>query len=236
VGGVGGDDRVPQVHAVEQGLHLGGLGGVVGDPDLGDDRFLLVEHGGEELDLAVQDAAQPLPVDRDRGQQAVQLPRVCQVAQPAAEDLVQDLRVDEVQQRPDPGLAGGDDPPQQRVTPPAQVRQHALRQVSGLVADLPERLRPGQRARGGDGEDEHEPVAAAPGLPRVRHERQHRQQARDLPGPVLDHAGHGGNSGMRHCTGGLSFRSDEDSTPVIKPAEGRPRESPAPPGPALPRN
>jgi hypothetical protein len=89
---------------------------------------------------------------------------------------------------------------------PAQVPQHVLGQVGGLVADLPERLRPGQRARGGDSEDEHERVAASPGLARVRDQGQHRQQAGNLPGPVVDHAGHGGNSGMRHWTGGLSFR------------------------------
>jgi hypothetical protein len=71
-----------------------------------------------------------------------------------------------VEQRPDPGLARGDDLPAQRVKPPAEFPEHVLGQVSGMVADLPERLRAGQRARGGDGEDERERVAAAPGLPR----------------------------------------------------------------------
>jgi len=91
---------------------------------------------------------------------------------------------------------------------PPQVPQHVLGQVSGVVADLAERPGPGQRARGRDREDEDEQVTATPRLPRVRDQGQHRQQAGDLPGPVLDHAGHGSNSGMRHCTGGLSFRAD----------------------------
>ena len=60
-----------------------------------------------------------------------------------------------------------------------------------------------------------------PRWPRVRDQGQHGQQAGDFPGPVPDHAGHGGNSGMRHWTGGLSVRADMDSTPVIKP-DGRP--------------
>ena len=206
---------------LQQVPDLGGLSGLVRDPVLGDDGLLLVQHGGEQPRPGRQHAAQPLAVDRDRPQQPVQAPGVRQVAEPAAEDLVQDLGVDEVEQRPDPGLAQGDDLPPQRVRLPAEVAQHVLGQVSGMVADLPEGLRPGQRARGGDREDEHQAIAAAPGLPRVRDCGQHRQQAGSLPCPVLDHAGHGGNSGMRHCTGGLSFRSDKDSTPVIKPG-GRP--------------
>jgi hypothetical protein len=121
------------------------------------------QHGGEQFRLPVQDSPQPFPVDRDRGQQPVQAAGVRQVAEPAADDLVQDVRADEVEQRPDPGLARGDDLPPQRVKPPAQVPEHALGQVSCLVADFPERLRPGQRARGRDGEDEHERVAAGPG-------------------------------------------------------------------------
>jgi hypothetical protein len=38
---------------------------------LGDHDLFLVQHGGEQLDLAVRDAAQPFSVDRDRGQQPV---------------------------------------------------------------------------------------------------------------------------------------------------------------------
>jgi hypothetical protein len=96
-----------------------------------------------------------------------------------------------------------------------------LGQVSGLVADLPEGLGTGQRAGGGDREHEDERVAAAPGLPRVRDQCQHCQQARDFPRSLLNYAGHGGDAGMRHWIGGLSLRSDMASTPVIKP-EGRP--------------
>ena len=65
-----------------------------------------------------------------------------------------------------------------------QVPQHVLGQVSGMVADLPERLRPGQRARGRDGEHEHQDVAASPRPARVRDQGQHRQQAGNLPGPT----------------------------------------------------
>jgi hypothetical protein len=97
-----------------------------------------------------------------RCQQSVQAACVREVAEPAADDLVQDFRVDEMEQRADPGLARGDDLPPERVKPPAQVPQHALGQVSGLVADLPERPRPGQRACGRDGEHEHQDVAAPP--------------------------------------------------------------------------
>jgi hypothetical protein len=63
-------------------------------------------------------------------------------ARAAADGLVQDFGVDEVEQRPDPGLARGDDLAAQRVKPPAQVAQHVLGQVSSLVADFPERFRP----------------------------------------------------------------------------------------------
>lgn len=236
VDGVGGDDGAVEVDVLQQGPDLGGLGGVVRDPVLGDDCLVLVQQGGEQLDLPVQDAAEPFAVDRDRGQQPVQFSLVREVAEPAAEDVVEDRGVEEVEQGPDPGLARGDDLPPQRVHPAAQVPQDVLGQVSGLVPDLPEGLRAGQGARGRDGEDEHEVVAAAAGLARVRDEGQHCEQARDLPRPVLDHAGHGGNSGMRHCTGGLSVRSDLASTPVIKPAGGRSRESRAPPRPALRRS
>jgi len=64
-----------------------------------------MQHRGEQLDLPVQDPAQPLAVDRDRGQQPVQAAGVRQVPQPAAGDLVQDARVNGVDQGPDPGLA-----------------------------------------------------------------------------------------------------------------------------------
>ena len=36
---------------------------------LRDHDFLFVQHRGEQRDLPVRDAAQPFPVDRDRGQQ-----------------------------------------------------------------------------------------------------------------------------------------------------------------------
>ena len=93
VGSVGGDDRAFQVHGLQQLLDLGGLGCLVGDPVLGDDHLLLVQHRGEQLDLPVADAAQPFPVDRDRGQQVLQPARVRQGAQPAAGELVQFPRV-----------------------------------------------------------------------------------------------------------------------------------------------
>ena len=70
--------------------------------------------------------------------------------------------------------------PPQRVRLPAELPQHLLGQVSGLVADLPELLGPGQHARDGDREHEHQREPAAPRLARVRDQGQHRQQARDL--------------------------------------------------------
>jgi hypothetical protein len=107
MGGVGGDDRVLQVHVPEQFLHLGDPRGVVRDPDLPDDHLLVVQHRGEELDLAVQDAAQPLAVDRDRGQRLVQPARVRQGAEPPAGEVVQQVRADRLDEGADPGLAGG---------------------------------------------------------------------------------------------------------------------------------
>jgi hypothetical protein len=122
---------------------------------LRDDGLLLLQHGGEQLHLAVRDPAQPLAVDGDRGQHAVQAVGVRQVPQPAAGNLVQDLRADRVDQGPDSRLAGRDDLPAQRVRPAAQRPQDLLGQVSGLVADLPERPRPGQSARRRDREHEY---------------------------------------------------------------------------------
>jgi hypothetical protein len=69
-----------------------------------------VQHRREQLHLAVGDAAQPFPVDRDRGQ-PVEAARVRQAAQPAADDLVKETRADSLDQRADPRLAWRDDPP-----------------------------------------------------------------------------------------------------------------------------
>ena len=160
VGGVGGDDRVPQVHAVQQLPDLGRLGGVVRDPDLGDNRLLLVQHRGEQLHLPVQHAPEPFPVHRDRGQRTVQASGVHQAAEPAADQVVQ--------------------------------------QVSSMIADLAEVPRPGQRARDGHCQDEHQQVAPSPPPARVRDKREHLQQARDLPVIFFIGAGHGGIGGMRN--------------------------------------
>ena len=54
VDGVGGDHGVVQVYGVQQFPDLGGLGGFIRDPVLGDDHLLLVQHRGEQLDLPVQ--------------------------------------------------------------------------------------------------------------------------------------------------------------------------------------
>jgi hypothetical protein len=109
-----------------------------------------VQHRGEELALAVQDAAQPLAVDRDRGQRLVQPARVRQGAEPPAGEVVQQVRADRLDEGADPGLAGGDDPAPQRMRDPAEPGQHALGQVSGMIAGLAEVSGPGQRA--GDSE------------------------------------------------------------------------------------
>jgi hypothetical protein len=84
------------------------------------------------------------------------------------------------------------------VRPPAEPGQDLLRQVSGLVSDLPEALRPGQHTRGRDREDEHQQIAAAPALPQIRDPRQHVQQAGKLPGLKSISAGHGSVAGMRN--------------------------------------
>jgi len=98
----------------------------------------------------------------------------------------------------DPLLAGSDDLASQRVARPAQPPQDLLRQVSGLVADLPEGLRPGQHARHRDREHERQPIAAAPEPARVRDPREYLQQPGDFPGCLFIGAGHGGSTGMRH--------------------------------------
>ena len=135
---------------------------------LGDHHLFFLEHRCEQLDLAVRDAAQPFPVDRDRGQQPVQPACVRQGAQPAAGQVIEDIRADDVDQGADPLLARGDDLAAQRMPCPAQPPQNLLRQVSGLVADLPEGLRPGQHARHRDREHERQPISAAPEPARVR--------------------------------------------------------------------
>jgi len=59
------DHRAFQVHVLEQLFHPGRLGRAVRDPDLRDHGAALVQHRGEQLDLPVPDAPQPLPADRD---------------------------------------------------------------------------------------------------------------------------------------------------------------------------
>jgi hypothetical protein len=87
-----------------------------------------------------------------------------------------------VDQGADPGLARGDDLPQQRVRPSAEPGEDLLQQVSGVIAGLAEVPGPGQRARDGNGEHEDERVAAPPPLPRVRDQGKHLQQTGDFPG------------------------------------------------------
>ncbi len=198
VGGIAGDHRVVQVNGVQQFSDLGGLGRLVRDPVLGDHHLLLVQHRGEQLDLPVRHAPQPFAVDRDRGQQPVHPARVRHRAQPAADQLVQLLGADALDQGADPLLARHDDRAAQRPRLPAEPGQDLLWQVSGLVADLPEILRPGQHARHRDRQDEHQAVSAAPAHARVRHLCQHLQQARDLTPILFIGAGHGGSTGMRH--------------------------------------
>ena len=197
---VGGDHRAMQVHGLQQFFDLRGLGRLVGDPVLRDDHLLLVQHRGEQLDLPVADPAQPFPVDRDRGEQRFQAARAGQVAQPAADELVQFLRVQFLDQGADPLLAGRDDAPQQRVRHPAEPGQHLLRQVSGMIADLPEALGLGEHACHRDREDEHQCEPAAPLLPRVRDQGQHLQHPGNLTAclaSVFIGAGHRGSGGMR---------------------------------------
>jgi hypothetical protein len=112
VGGVGGDHGVLQVHVLQQFLYLGGFGGLVRDPVLGDHDLFFVQHGGEQLDLAVRDTAEPFSVDRDRGQQVIQPARVRQGAQPVPDQVVQDVSASGVDQGADPRLARRDDAPQ----------------------------------------------------------------------------------------------------------------------------
>ncbi|HUY50169.1 MAG TPA: hypothetical protein VMV92_31440 [Streptosporangiaceae bacterium] len=84
--------------------------------------------------------------------------------------------------------------------PAAQRGQQVLRQASGLAADLPEALRPGQHAHHRDREHEHQREPASPPPARVRDLRQYLQQA----GEFLIGAGHGGHGdygGMRHWHG-----------------------------------
>jgi hypothetical protein len=68
--------------------------------------------------------------------------------------------------------------------------------VRGLVADLPEVLRPGQHARHRDREQEHQREPASPGLAGIRDLRQHLQQAGDFVSYFIC-AGQGGSRGMR---------------------------------------
>jgi hypothetical protein len=81
---------------------------------------------------------------------------------------------------------------------PAEPGQDVLRQVSGMIAGLPEVPGPGQRAGDGDREDEGEKEPAAAPLPGIRDQGEYLQQAGDLPALVLIGAGHGGIAGMRN--------------------------------------
>ena len=128
----------------------------------------------------------------------IQAARVRQLAQPAAGQVIEDDRADDMDQGADPLLARGDDHAAQRVRFPAQPGQDLLRQVSALVVDLPEAPRPGRHARHRDSEHERQQVAAAPALPQVLDLRQYLQQAGNVSGGVLIGAGHGGSAGMRH--------------------------------------
>jgi len=57
VRGVGGDHRPGQAHGIQQFPDLGDLVRFVRDAVPGDDHAVPVEHRGEQLDLAVRDAA-----------------------------------------------------------------------------------------------------------------------------------------------------------------------------------
>jgi hypothetical protein len=116
---------------------------------------------------------------------------------------------------------GGGDPAPQGMRDPAEPGQHALGQVSGMIADLAEVPGPGQRARDSDREDEGEQAPPSAALPGIGDLGEHLQQPRDVPACAFISAGHGGIAGMRDWHGGLSWRWDLDSTPVIKP-DGRP--------------
>jgi hypothetical protein len=91
-----------------------------------------------------------------------------------------------------------------------------LRQVAGLVADLPEILRPGQRAPHRHRQHEHQGEPATPPA-RVRHLREHVQQARDL----LISTGHSADQGMRDWHGWpLVPEDDRASGTLIIPGTG----------------
>ena len=192
--GVGGHHGIRQVYRVQQLFDLRDLVGVVGDAVLGNDHLLLVQHRGEQLDLPVRHAAQPLAVDRDRGQQALQPSGGGQRAQPVPDDLIQRLRVQHMQQGADPLLARRDDPAPQRVRPPAERGQQLLRHVSSLVPDLPEALRPGQHADHRHCQREHQAEPPATHLARIRDPGEDAQQA----GNLLISAGQGSYTGMRN--------------------------------------
>ncbi len=77
----------------------------------------------------------------------------------------------------DPRLARGDDPPQQRMQPPAEPLQHILRQVSGMVSNFAGVLCLGQHPRDSDREHEDKQEAGPPPLPRVREPGQYQSSA-----------------------------------------------------------
>jgi hypothetical protein len=203
VGGVGGDDRPGEVDGVEQGLGLGGLVGFVGDPGLGDDHAVVVLERREQLDRPVADAAQPLAVDRDVPGRAVLRPgRLAggQGPQPAADDDVEGVAVQVLQQGPDPLLARHRDSAAQRARDAAERGEHLLGQVGGLVADLPKAPGPGQHAHDRDRQRERQPEPPAPPPARVGDLRQRLEQAGS---PILADGGvrsarRGGGMGNWH--------------------------------------
>ncbi len=113
-----------------------------------------------------------------------------------------------------PLLAGRGDPPPQRVRPGAERGKQFLRQVSGLVADLPEALRAGQHADHRHGQHEHHTEPPAPALARVRNLYKHLQQA----GHLLMSTRKSAAQGMRDWHGWPLVPGDRASgTLIIRP-------------------
>ncbi len=128
-----------------------------------------MQQRGEQLDLPSVTPRSHLPSIAIAVSRPCQPAGLGQRAQPAADELIEGVRAQVLDQGAQPRLAGRDDRPPWRVRLPAQPGWHLLRQVSGLVPELTEVPRPGQHAHHGDRQHEDQAVAPPPPLARVRH-------------------------------------------------------------------
>ncbi|CAM5517039.1 hypothetical protein SVIOM74S_00617 [Streptomyces violarus] len=207
---------------VEQGLEAADLIRLLSDIQLGEDAARGVVEGGEQVDLpAVRagDAAQALPVDRDRapslGREGLRPP----VGEPASHRAVERITVDPGQDPADDRFVRRRMASGQRITPGSERAEDIGRNVGGTLADRQQRGRSGQYGGGSQGKHVRQSVAHPARIRRVGYLGESFQQARVLawPGRRLIAALVKGGWDRRWCSGrhGLSAGSRGVENSVI---------------------